>query len=125
MSRKSASAREVLPESGYNPAVTKNTRRKTSSRKPAGGSAWSPEAVPSLDLHALTVDEALVRVDEFLHSSYRAGHYRVRIVHGKGTGVLKVEVTHYLATHPLVLRYQSADVYHGGGGATEVDFTSR
>ena len=80
---------------------------------------------PELDLHALTVDQALVRLDEFLHSSFQAGHYRVRIVHGKGTGVLKVEVARYLATHPLVLRYQPADVYHGGSGATEADLSNR
>jgi DNA mismatch repair protein MutS2 len=64
-------------------------------------------------------------VDEFLHASFRAGHYRVRIIHGKGAGVLKVEVGRYLATHPLVLRYQMADVYHGGSGATEVDLADR
>jgi DNA mismatch repair protein MutS2 len=84
-----------------------------------------PEAVPSLDLHALTVVEALPRVDEFLHDSFRAGYFRVRIVHGKGTGVLKVEVARYLATHPLVLRHQSSDVYHGGSGATDVDLFDR
>jgi len=105
--------------------MSKNNRRTTSGGKTGGGSAWSMSTAPEIDLHALTVDQALVRLDEFLHSSFRAGHYRVRIVHGKGTGVLKVEVARYLSTHPLVLRYQSADVYHGGSGATEVDFTSR
>lgn len=105
--------------------MTKNTRRKPNGGKQASGSAWSMAFAPELDLHALTVDEALVRVDEFLHSSFRAGHYRVRVVHGKGTGVLKIEIGRYLATHPLVLRCQSADVYHGGSGATDVDLTDR
>jgi DNA-nicking Smr family endonuclease len=104
--------------------MPRKIRRQTSGGNSPGGSGF-PEAVPSLDLHALTVVEALPRVDEFLHSSFRAGYFRVRIVHGKGTGVLKVEVARYLATHPLVLRYQSADFYHGGSGATDVDLTYR
>lgn len=106
----------------YNPAVAKKIRRQASRSKSQGAPGF-PESVPSLDLHALTVVEALPKVDEFLHSSFQAGYFRVRIVHGKGTGVLKVEVARYLATHPLVLRYQSADFYHGGSGATDVDLT--
>ena len=107
----------------YNPVVGKKVRRQTSGNSSGGGGF--PEAVPSLDLHALTVVEAIPKVDEFLHSSFQAGYFRVRIVHGKGTGVLKVEVGRYLSTHPLVLRYQSSDFYHGGSGATDVDLTYR
>lgn len=104
--------------------MARKTRRQSSNGKSSGNPGF-PEAMPSLDLHALTVVEALPRVDEFLHSSFQAGYFRVRIVHGKGTGVLKIEVARYLATHPLVLRYQSADYYHGGSGATDVDLTYR
>jgi len=69
--------------------------------------------------------EALPRVDEFLHDSFQAGYHRVRVVHGKGTGVLKLEVSRFLAGHPLVLQSRTADVYHGGGGATDVDLADR
>ena len=81
--------------------------------------------VPELDLHALTVLEALPKLDEFLHSSFQSGYYRVRIIHGKGTGVLKVEVGRYLTDHPLVLSYRFADTWHGGSGVTEVDLSYR
>jgi DNA-nicking Smr family endonuclease len=74
-----------------------------------------------LDLHRLTVDEAIPRVDEFLHDTYTAGLHYVRIVHGKGSGVLRQEVSRYLSTHPLVKRFGPADRYHGGIGATEVE----
>ncbi len=105
--------------------MAKKINKSTSGGNFSGTAGFYPEAVPSLDLHALTVVEALPRVDIFLHDSYRAGYFRVRIVHGKGTGVLKLEVGRYLATHPLVLRCQSADTYHGGPGATEVYLTDR
>ena len=73
-----------------------------------------------LDLHGLTVDEALGKIDYFLNETYCAGLHYVRIVHGKGSGVLRQEVGRYLSTHPLVKVYHTADRYSGGIGATEV-----
>ncbi|MBN1189352.1 MAG: Smr/MutS family protein [Dehalococcoidales bacterium] len=73
-----------------------------------------------LDLHRLTVDEALPRIDAFLNDTYCAGLHFVRIVHGKGTGVLRQEVSRYLSSHPLVKSHHPADRYNGSTGATEV-----
>jgi DNA mismatch repair protein MutS2 len=69
----------------------------------------------------MTVDEALPLVDKFLHATFRAGYYRVWVVHGKGQGILRQEVGRYLSGHPLVRRHELADRYHGGEGATAVD----
>ena len=74
-----------------------------------------------IDLHGMTVDEALPRVEQFLQAAFRSRYYRVWIVHGKGSGVLREEVGIYLSGHPLVRRHALADRYHGGDGATEVD----
>ena len=76
-----------------------------------------------LDLHRLTVDEAIPRLDEFLHTAFRAGYYRVWIVHGKGSGILRQAVGRYLSKHPLVRSYRSADSQHGGVGATQVELS--
>jgi DNA mismatch repair protein MutS2 len=73
-----------------------------------------------LDLHRLTVDEAIPRIDNFLNDTYCAGLHYVRIVHGKGSGVLRQEVSRYLSTHPLVKSFHSADRFNGSIGATEV-----
>jgi DNA mismatch repair protein MutS2 len=81
----------------------------------------SRDAGAEVDLHGMTLDEALPRVDSFLHAAFRAGRYRVWIVHGKGSGVLRREIDRYLTGHPLVRRHSLADRYHGGDGATEVD----
>jgi DNA mismatch repair protein MutS2 len=80
---------------------------------------------PEIDLHGLTVDEALPRIDDFLHDTYNAGLHYVRIVHGKGTGTLKQEVSRYLAGHPLVRTYHQADRWSGGYGATEVELINQ
>jgi DNA-nicking Smr family endonuclease len=78
-----------------------------------------------IDLHRLTVDEALPKLDDFLYAAFRSGLYRVLVVHGKGSGVLRQEVGHYLSKHPLVRAHRLADRYHGGIGATQVELSER
>lgn len=75
---------------------------------------------PELDLHRLTIDEALPRVDQFLYESYVARKSSVRIIHGKGTGVLRKAVRDYLPGHYLVKSFRRADKEEGGGGVTVV-----
>jgi len=97
-------------------------------RAPVGntGSHWdSGYAVAELDLHARTVDEAIPLVEEFLHDAYSRGWQTVRIIHGKGTGILKMEVDRYLSRSSLVTRHRPADRYHGGSGATDVELSRR
>ena len=63
------------------------------------------------------------KLDDFLHAAFRAGLYRVWVVHGKGSGVLRQEVGRYLSKHPLVRLHRLADRYHGGIGATQVELS--
>ena len=78
-----------------------------------------------LDLHRLTVEEAIPRIDDFLNDIYCSGLHFARIINGKGSGVLRQEVSRYLAGHPLVKSYHPADRYGGGIGATEVQLISK
>ena len=73
-----------------------------------------------LDLHAMTVDEAIPLMQEYLDQAFRAGMKEVRIVHGKGTGVLRQAVVRELKKHPLVKSYRSGDRFEGSTGATVV-----
>lgn len=75
---------------------------------------------PELDLHHLTIDEALPRVDQFLYEAYVARISSVRIVHGKGTGILRSAVRDYLPRHHLVKSFRLAEQNEGGGGVTIV-----
>jgi DNA mismatch repair protein MutS2 len=77
--------------------------------------------VDEIDLHRLTVEEAVPKIDEFLYKCYKAGHYRVWVIHGKGTGVLRQEMRRYLSRHPLVRAQRPADPQRGGAGATQVE----
>ena len=47
----------------------------------------------SIDLHGLTVDDARNRVAGYISRAILAGHERVEIIHGIGTGRVKAAVT--------------------------------
>lgn len=77
-----------------------------------------------LDLHHLNRTEALIKLDAFLNSSFLAGHTRVKIIHGKGKGILREAVWQSLNDHPLVDACYPAGDAEGGFGVTIVRLAS-
>ncbi len=77
-----------------------------------------------IDLHGLTVDEAIPLVDEFLHKAHKTHLLRVWVVHGKGTGAVRHAVRQQLASSPLVRHFEPADARDGGEGATVVSLAN-
>lgn len=71
-----------------------------------------------LDLRGLTTEEALPRLDLYLDNAYLVGLPWVRIIHGKGTGVLRAAVRDALQDHPLVASCESGKDGEGGDGVT-------
>jgi DNA mismatch repair protein MutS2 len=49
-------------------------------------------ASTSLDLHGMTVEEAVAALDGFLNDALLAGHAEVRVIHGRSGGRLKAAV---------------------------------
>lgn len=84
--------------------------------------AGKPDVSAELDLHAMTVDEAIPLVQEYLNDAFMAGLKEVRIVHGKGTGILRQAVTRELGKHPLVKSFRGGGRFEGSTGATVVEF---
>jgi len=74
-----------------------------------------------LHLRRLTVDEALLKLDQYLNDVFMAGSHKVRVVHGKGTGTLRQAVREQLARHPLVKSYRPGGYGEGGAGVTIVE----
>ena len=86
------------------------------------------KATPVTDevrLRYLTVDEALLKLDKYLHDAFMAGLYQVKIIHGKGTGTLRQVVREQLATHPLVKSYRPGKYGEGEGGVTIVELAPK
>jgi len=72
-------------------------------------------------LRHLTVDEALIKLDKYLNDAVMAGLYRVKVIHGKGSGTIRQEARRHLARHPLVKSYRPGGYGEGGAGVTIVD----
>ncbi len=78
-----------------------------------------------LDLRGRRAEEVAPVLDQYLDSAYLARLPWVRIIHGKGMGVLKQVVREFLAEHPLVQSYRPGDASEGGEGVTAVRLYAR
>ena len=65
-------------------------------------------------------DDALLELGKYLDDAYLAAIETARIIHGKGTGVLRQSVQKYLQTHRLVSEYRLGMYGEGGDGVTVV-----
>ena len=74
-----------------------------------------------LDLRGKNLEEAIEMVDKFLDDSYLGNYPKVRIIHGKGTGVLRKGIREYLRRHAHVKAYEFAPFHEGGDGVTIVE----
>jgi len=73
-----------------------------------------------LDLHTFQPREVKSLVLEYLTECRSRGIFRVRIIHGKGTGQLYQTVHSILERHPDVATFHLASEHFGGWGATIV-----
>jgi len=74
-----------------------------------------------LDLHAFRPKEIASLLEEYLNACRQARIYSVRIIHGKGRGVLKRRVESLLSKLPMVVSFSDAPATAGGWGATVVE----
>ena len=77
-----------------------------------------------LRIRRMRIDEALPKLDRYLNTAFMAGLPSVRILHGKGTGVLRQAVHETLAEHPLVKSFRLGDWGEGGAGVTVVELAN-
>lgn len=73
-----------------------------------------------LDLHTFRPEEVKDLLNDYFEACLEKGITSVRIIHGKGKGILKKRVQSILASHRLVERSTDAPPEAGGWGATRV-----
>lgn len=84
---------------------------------------WSIQ--DGVDLHGLNRDQAAAMVVEFLSHCLARGLRCVRIVHGKGLGILKAKLRKWLPQREEVLAFCQAPASEGGSGALLVLLKTR
>ena len=74
-----------------------------------------------LDVRGMRADEALNQVQYFIDDAILVGASQVRILHGKGNGILRQLIRQYLGSVPNVTNYCDEHVQFGGAGITVVE----
>jgi DNA-nicking Smr family endonuclease len=83
-----------------------------------GGEAFPLPIEGTLDLHAFSPRDVKSVVEEYVSEAHARGLKEIRIVHGRGTGVLRGIVQAALEAHPLVEEFwDDADSRLGATGA--------
>lgn len=93
--------------------------------------ARGQSAAPRLEAASRTMAELDVRgkryieaepvVDQWIDEAILAGNSPLRLIHGKGTGMLGRGLQEFLRSHPHVKTVRYGDENEGGGGVTIID----
>lgn len=75
-----------------------------------------------IDIKGFRVDEALIKLRPYIDDAILLGVKQVKILHGKGDGILREAVRDLLQGIPEVSRYRDEHPDRGGAGATIADF---
>ena len=75
-----------------------------------------------LDVRGERLDDALEKVMKYVDDAIMLNVSSVRIIHGKGTGVLREEIQKFLRATPGIASVHDEHIQFGGTGVTLVDF---
>ena len=79
---------------------------------------------PEIDIRGVRGEEAINQVRDLIDNALIVQHRNLRILHGKGNGILRQLVREYLSTVNVVKSFRDEHVEFGGAGITvvEMDF---
>ena len=110
--------------------TTKGNSQKTSRREGIGSSS-SSSASPSLahrgvyqhelDLRGIRLEEALEKTMAALDQALLEQAKYLKIIHGQGSGALKVGIRELCHTSPYTKQYRAGDPAEGGDGVTIIE----
>ncbi len=75
---------------------------------------------PQIDLRGKRADEAITEIDRFIDQAMMLGYTNLRILHGKGDGILRKLLREYLRKYSEVESLEDEHVEFGGDGITLV-----
>lgn len=87
-------------------------QRQDRDESPPAADAVAPATV-SIDLHGLTVEEAIARTVDAIDQALRRGADRLEVIHGKGSGRLRHAIHRHLDTMTVVASHRLDPVNPG------------
>ena len=93
--------------------TTKNNTRSILKNK-------STNVKSEIDIRGKNFEDAKDIIDKYLDDAYLSGLKSVRIIHGKGTGVLRQKLREHFRNVKLIKSYKDAEYNEGGDGVTVV-----
>ena len=100
-----------------------NPYKQKAARPAHSGREMKMAATPmEVDLRGMDSIEAVSVMERYLDEAMRSGHKQVRIVHGKGTGVLRAAVQQSLRKNKFVKKFRLGVYGEGEDGVTIVEF---
>lgn len=103
--------------SGLNPVAKSLTRRSVDA---LNINQKMMQFESELDLRGLRTDEALGLVDSWIDEAILLGQRELRILHGKGNGILRTQIRQHLKKYKQVGRMADEHADRGGAGITLV-----
>ena len=73
-----------------------------------------------IDIRGQRVEEAIPKIQKFIDEAIMFKVDQLRILHGKGNGILKETIRDYLRAEPMVSSYKDEHVDLGGAGITVI-----
>ena len=74
-----------------------------------------------IDIRGQRVEEALPRIQQFLDDAIMLNVHEIRVLHGKGNGILKEVIRQFLKSDPSVQSCRDEHVQFGGSGITIIE----
>lgn len=79
---------------------------------------------PDIDVRGMRAEEALNRVSIHIDEAVMCGVWQIKILHGKGNGILRQLIREQLGANPFVKHFADEHVQFGGTGITVVRLES-
>lgn len=76
---------------------------------------------PELDLRGERYEDALFKLEKYIDDALVAGHSKVTIIHGKGTGALRKGVQKFADRHERIISCQIGSQGEGGDGVSVLE----
>ncbi len=104
-------------------SLRKEPARTTASKRMFDINEKAASFRPDIDIRGARADEALKKLQRHIDDAYLLGVPQIRILHGKGDGILRPAIRDFLKEVPHVNRYRDEHPDRGGAGITIVDFS--